>query len=768
MLTTNEVNPNEWVDVEQLREELAELDKNKDIWVPEPGYQAPKSDSDVIEVEVDASGKGEAQFDWEEDSEGLVVKGADETDEEFNKEIQAIANNELDADEAFIKMYQEMLKEGRHDGDDPLKKDVALNSILNLLLEQAETGTKGFEDFINDRQINSFEDVFFEILAQGNTIIRDTKDADQQRELRMLMNILKRYKNVRGGQRRLLKELSPHGAVFAREFACGVDSHAKCRKLEEKEADTDADAGASEAETNEEGKSETAEEEYVVIDETKDLQKGIKWLLSFLPANVDDESLREIGTGIIDSSIEKIEKYEEEFEKKEFEEMQKKFKKIKEELGEGAKINENQLHSYIQSLKKDLNDKIDVLLTKENRDKEASALARVEDGLKDFDQNLREHQGNSTEEVDKLIALDHEVEDKLEGIKTQLESDDPRDTADWKAFRKNIKELINYELSNVKVNDATKKINNISQSAKNILERLGQEVDDGSLKYTSKESMKNVVDDLKALKDSSSNSGLIIDADQYKAIVKELFSPTKELLDDSGRARIRIKKDKFDNAITKLESIASKFDDKIPHTNPNKEKRRFKWVEREGPMDGKDSKTVKFKDGKRYELVEIKKTQPDYLEAADQMVLDTEDSGSDLMDEVSELIQSETFKVKMSKILDRLQKAYFFANEQTGNVLQDLNLVTRLKQGYYLHKPVARLLRSLTLAQSLFTAKDAVHRKRLARELGLKSSFKSSVSAKDADLMLYLKTRLAHSLKHNFKSRTLERAYNSLTQMPNN
>jgi hypothetical protein len=756
VLTTDEQDPNEWVNVEKLLEELNEIDQNRDIWVPEPGYQKEEPKSDVIEMEVDSSSKGEAQFDWEEGDDSLVVKGASQSDEDFNKEVRDIANDELDADEAYIRMYQEMLKEGRRDGDDPLKKDVALNSILNLLLEQSETGTKKFEEFINDRQINSFEDVFFEILAQGNTIIRDTDNVNEENEVRMLMNILQRYKKIRQSNHRSLRELGKNEKTFAKQFSCGVDSNAKCRGLTEETEEVQSE------------KAEIVQKEPIIIDETKDLQKGIKWLLSYIPTDVDDDSLREIGTNLIDSSIEKIQKFEENFQEEGFDKMQKKFKSVKDKLGEGAALNDTELHNHIQNLKTVLNDKIDVLLTKENRDKEASALARIEDSLKKFDQKIKIHQGGMKEGGNNMIELDHEVEDKLQGIKDQLESTKKSDIRDWKAFRKNIKELVNYELSNVKENEATKKINNISTSVKNILDSLGGEIENGTLKYTSKESSQNLIDDLKSLKYGYNQSGLIINADQYKSIVKEFFNPVKELLDDSGKATITIDADKFQNTMDQIKKISDKIPNKIPHTHAGKEMKQFKWVRKDLPEgsdvkpEDEDKSKVKYEDGLRYELVPIKKIKPDYLESAEGIILDSENSGQGALDSVKEFLNSVSFKNKMSKIMDRLQKAYFFANEQTGEVLQDTNVITRLKQGYYLHKPVARLLRSLILARHFFDEKDLINKNKKARKLGIKSTFESSLEEKDSDMMLYLQTRLAHSLKNDFKTRTLESSYNSL------
>ena len=803
------------MDILALKDELHSIDKNRDIWVPEPGYQkekeAPAPASDVVELEVDASGKGEAQFDWDDDSEGLVVKGADQSDEDFNKEVQAIASDELDADEAYIKMYQEMLKEGRRDGDDPLKKDVALNSILNLLLEQSETGTRNFEDFINDRQINSFEDVFFEILAQGNTIIRDTDDPNLENEVRNLMNIMKKYKHMRSKKRSLISRKNSQN-TFSQKFSCGIDSHVKCRKLEEtgddlkkeeetdneeeptngeeedinEEEETDKEEEANEEESNkeedvkeeesnkDEPETTTPEEpvieqkEVIIIDETKDLQKGIKWLLSYIPNDVDDESLNKIGKELIESSIEKIEKFDEDFNKDGSNQIEEKFKEVKEKLNQGMSMTDTDLFNHIQNLKKTLNNKIDVLLTKENRDKEASALARIEDSLKQFDTVVKDHQGSAKEGGNNIMLLDHDVEEKLEGIKNQLKSNKRSDQADWKAFRKNIKELINYELSNVKKNEATKKINNISKSANNILNSLGQEIDNGTIQYTVKESGQNLIDDLKALQSGYNDSGLIVTADQYKEIVKQFFSPVKELLDDSGRARIEIDADKFNNGMKAIQSFTSKISKKIPHTTPGKEKKQFKWVKKDLPEgtsitpQNEDKKKVKYEDGIRYELVEIKKIKPDYLDSAESLIIDGENSGQGGLAEVKNFLNSMAFKNKMTKIMDRLQKAYFFANEQTGEVLQDTNVITRLKQGYYLHKPVARLLRSIILARHFFDEKDLIMKNKKARKLGLKSTFENSVEQKDSDLMFYLQTRLAHSIKHDFKSKTLENSYKNL------
>ena len=783
-MATNEQDPNEWVDILALKEELYSLDKNRDIWVPEPGYQkekeTPPPASDVVEIEVDASGKGEAQFDWDDDSEGLVVKGADQSDEDFNKEVQAIASDELDADEAYIKMYQEMLKEGRKDGDDPLKKDVALNSILNLLLEQSETGTRNFEEFINDRQINSFEDVFFEILAQGNTIIRDTDDPDLQNEVRNLMNIMKRYKHMRSKKRNLISRKEGKD-TFARKFSCGIDSHVKCRKLEEaQEEEKTGESEEAEEKTEEtEEKTEETEDappsepkieqkEMIIIDETKDLQKGIKWLLSYIPTDVDDQSLNKIGKELIDSSIKKIEKFDEDFNKDGSNQIEEKFKQVKEQLNKGESMTDTDLFNHIQNLKKTLNNKIDVLLTKENRDQEATALARIEDSLKQFDTVVKDHQGSAKEGGNNIMLLDHDVEEKLEGIKNQLKSDKRSDQADWKAFRKNIKELINYELSNVKKNEATKKINHISTSAKNILDSLGQEINNGTIQYTVKESGQNLIDDLKALKSGYNDSGLIVTADQYKDIVKEFFSPVKELLDDSGRARVEIDADKFNNGMKAIQSFTSKISNRIPHTTPGKEKKQFKWIKKDLPEgtsitpQKEDKNKVKYEDGYRYELVEIKKIKPEYLDSAESLIIDGENSGQGAMKEFKSFLNSMAFKNKMTKIMDRLQKAYFFANEQTGDVLQDTNMITRLKQGYYLHKPVARLLRSIILARHFFDEKDLILKNKKARKLGLKSTFEHSLEQKDSDLMLYLQTRLAHSIKHDFKSKTLENSYNSL------
>ena len=746
--------------MEDLINQLNEIDQNRDIWVPEPGYQKEKSEKDVIEMEVDSSTKGEAQFDWEEGDDSLVVKGASQSDEEFNKEIKDIANEELDADEAYIRMYQEMLKEGRRDGDDPLKKDVALNSILNLLLEQSETGTKKFEEFINDRQISSFEDVFFEILAQGNTIIRDTNNQDVENEIRNLMNILQRYKQIRKSNHRSLEEMDKNQMIFAKQFTCGVDSNSKCRRLVEEEENTSE-------------KEEIVQREPIIIDETKDLQKGIKWLLSYIPTDVDDDSLREIGTNLIDTSIDQINKFEENFQEEGFEKMQNKFKSVKDKLGEGASLNDTELHNHIQNLKKMLNDKIDFLLTKENRDKEASALARIEDSLQQFDEKIKGHQGDLKEGGNNAVELDHEIEDKLESVKNQLESTKKSDQRDWKAFRKNIKELVNYELSNVKENEATKKINNISTSVKNILDSLGGEIENGTLKYSSKESTQNLIDDLKSLKDSYKQSGLIIDADQYKSIVKEFFTPVKELLDDSGKATIAIDANKFQNSLDQIKSISEKLPNKIPHTHPGKEMKQFKWVRKDLPEgseikpEDEDKTKVKYENGLRYELVQLRKIKPDYLDSAEGIIIDAENSGQGVLDSVKEFLNSVSFKNKMSKIMDRLQKAYFFANEQTGEVLQDTNIITRIKQGYYLHKPVARLLRSIILARKFFDEKDLINKNKKARKLGINSTFDNSLEQKDSDMMLYLQTRLSHSLKNDFKTKTLESAYNSLMNTKN-
>jgi hypothetical protein len=773
-LTTNEENPNEWVDVEALKNELNELDKNRDIWVPEPGYQSEKKedkDDGIVEIEVDASGNNEAQFDWEDDGEGLVVKGEGQSDEEFNKEVQEIANNELDADEAYIRMYQEMLKEGRRDGDDPLKKDVALNSILNMLLEQSETGTKTFENFIKDRQIKSFEDVFFEILAQGNSIIRDTSNPEEENEVRMLMNILQRYKEFRGEGHRSLKEMDSKTRHFREQFSCGIDSHKTCRKLEE-ESQTDTDADGAEKTEDENKPEETEEtlfeEEKVIIDETKDLQKGIKWLLTYIPTDVDNESLREIGTGLIDSSIEKIQKYEKEFEEKGNKKSEEEMEHIKTILNTGKNLKEPELFNYIQQIKKNLNNKIDFLLTEEERDKEATALARMEDTLKKFDETLKTHEGSIEKGAEEVLVLDKEVEEKLESIKNQLKSQKKSDKGDWKVFRKNIKELINYELSNVKRNEATKKINNISKSVQNILDNLGSEIQKGTLQNTVKETSGNLIEDLQNLKNDSKMSGLIIDADQYKKIVKEMFNPVKELLDDSGRARIEINKSKFDKALKSVENFVHKVPNKIPHANPEKELKRFKWIQKDLPANSnlkpedEDKKKVKYENGLRYELVEIKKVTPDYLDSAEGLVMELENGGQDTFKEFRKFINSVAFKNKMTKILDRLQNAYFVANEESGSILQDTNVITRLKQGYYLHKPVARMLRSLILARNFFDEKDVIAKKIKARKLGIKATVGPSMNQRDADMMLYLQTRLAHSIKHEFKAKTLERAYQSL------
>lgn len=762
VLATDEENPNEWIDVEELKAELESLDKNRDIWVPEPGYQKEKEKDDgVIEIEVDSSGKNEAQFDWEDDTDGLVVKGEGQSDEEFNKEVQAIANSELDADEAYIKMYQEMLKEGRRDGDDPLKKDVALNSILNMLLEQSESGTKSFENFVKSRQIKSFEDVFFEILAQGNSIIRDTSNPKEQGEVRMLMNILQKYKQFRGKSSRSLLGLSRGERTFGSQFKCGVDSHQKCRVLEEEgEEDVDADETV-------EPESEDLGSAPVIIDETKDLQKGIKWLLSYIPTDVDNESLRDIGTELIDSTIQKVKDFDKEFQQTGFEKSQNEMDMVKKTLDSGKKLKESELFDYIQSLKKDLNDRIDALLTKEERDHEASALARMEDSLKKFDQTLQTHEGPVKEGAEELVVLDKEVEEKLESLKNQLESEKKSDVADWKVFRKNLKELVNYELSNVKRNEATKKINNISKSVQNILDYLGSEIEKGTLQATVKESSQNLIEDLENLKNDSKQSGLIIDADQYKKIVKEMFNPVTELLDDSGRARVEIKRDKFEKGLHSVEDFVNKIPNEIPHTNPGKELKRFTWVRKDLPADSEkaqneDKTKVKYVNGVRYELTEIKKVTPDYLDAAEGLVMDAEAGSQGVFKEFRKFINSVAFKNKMTNILDKLQNAYNVANEETGSILQDTNVITRLKQGYYLHKPVARLLRTLVLARNFFEEKDLFVKRKSARKLGLQETFKPSLAQKDADMMLYLQTRLAHSIKHDFQKNILEKSYNSL------
>ena len=364
--------------------------------------------------------------------------------------------------------------------------------------------------------------------------------------------------------------------------------------------------------------------------------------------------------------------------------------------------------------------------------------------------------------------LDHKIIEKLKGLENQARSQHSRDKRDWSEFRRDIKDLINYELSNVKKNEASMKIQSISEKMYGLAERFGADIENESFKKSSKEASENIIEDLNTLKNPETESGFIVSAEQYNTVAGKLFDPVKELLDDTGRAKFKLDADEFHQEIVNLEKMTDKIPSKLPHTTRAQEEEEYVWVEEALP-EGVDAEADKLKTNVKYEnevrMVRKRKRKvtPELLESVENSIEDIENEEKSVAEKIQAVFASDEVRSKLAKILDGYQKIYEEANIDSGDLIQDMNIPTKLKQGYYLHKLHFSRVKS-DPARRRMLARKYLHKRgafKLLRHMS-KAMRSTGLDRRDRDMVRYMRRRLQVSMRSDFKNRALAKALNSL------
>ena len=494
----------------------------------------------------------------------------------------------------------------------------------------------------------------------------------------------------------------------------------------------------------------TINQKNIIIDETKDMQNALQYLVKMLPTDIDAGTIKKVGTALMRHSINSINKMEQVFQTETFYEIKNSLVRAKQALSIGKKVTNKTLDIELDKLKKKLDIKVYKLLSQKNRDKDATFLTKIEQSIGMFDNYLKSHQGNNKQTVTELLKLDKTVKNHIETLDKQLVSKTAGSRKDWVHFRQQLEELVNYELSNVETSKAAKRVRNISKSLLTVINKLGEDIVNGNIKDSVKESTANLLKDLENFRNSGSPSGFIIGVPEYKKIVKSLFRPIKELIDGSGRVRIKVDSGKFREEVKSLRTILKGLPRSIPHYTKPKQK-VFEWVEKALPkgVDKSDDKTgkskVQFINGKRYQLVEIKQTKPEFENNAEEEIKKVEQAGNLLVNNFKQFLNSSAFENKFSRIVKDFKDIYGVANANSNGALDNTNTVNRLKQEFYLHSSQFRLLQSFTKYRKLAALST------------------TSLNQKDADMLTYLQRRLRGSMASNFKNRILTKTWNSLT-----
>ena len=744
-------------------------EEEKPVEPPKEVKQEPDYEYVVTEEEAN-----EARFDWDQVPQGVIIETEDMSDQQFKNQIGQNLSNFDYNDPAYIDVYSGMLYEGRKDGEDPVKDSVQVNQILDEFLTWLDNETKIIGDDANKNDMVGFEPFFMEAVHEVDNMT--SVNPSEKRELSRMIYLLNEYKRTRSmmskplreNEIRRLEQLDPSLHKFVTNYNCYVSSERKCQnqslnhKVEKEVVSIDPETDTTvtvDAEVNssadvdktpepvvEHQPATPTEPPKIIVDETKDLQKAMSILSNYVPQNIDDDTLRTIGGGFITSAENYVKGLNTNFQTKGYAKLRNSIVRARQFLKQGQEMNPSKLHNQIQDVKREINYMINKSLAKPNREKEVQVLNNIETSMEHFDNILKTKNTNNEYAVEEVLKFDKDVENHLKNYEGQLSRNDPQNEKNIAKLRKDLKELVNYELSNIQRNKTSQHINSISNNLSNILERLNKPVENGQIKKSVQDVTNNTLQDLNTLKDPSKKSGLIINADQYNKLAKTFFKPLKEFMDESGRMKFELDYNSFKNEFDTLDGIVNEVPERFEQA-PEQNTKKFIWAASPLTKDqnkeeaDKAAVKVKYVDGVRYELKEVIPSKPEMADKAEIIAKDLNNNVHEVGQSVLQYLESNDFKQQMENVKNDFYDIYVEANKNSNGKLGDSNLVTRLKQDYIIYKPKLRLLALVHKA-----AKNQ----------------NNNLTKMDKDMFKYVERRLIANLVNNFEGNIFLNSINQL------